>query len=980
MIIKKFTYALLCLCILFTIPVDALAQNTILTGKVTDENANPLENVSVVIKGTNIGTITDANGSYRLSAIKPSGNIIVFSFVGFSDKEITQAQGNVINVQLEKSSQSLDAVVVVGYGTQKRKDITGSVVSIDKQRLENLPNSNFAQALEGALPGVSVNTNGGGAEGSSVGILVRGRKSVLASTAPLIILDGIPYNGSISDINPSDIASIDILKDASAAAIYGSRAANGVILLTTKRGTSGKPVISYDGFAGVQEISNLPPVLQGEDFYNFKVQREGIGAVTLSERAIYNSKNFANWLDLATRKGFKQQHTLSARGGSTNFKYYASLSFLDVKGVAVNDKYQRYSSRINLEANLTPWLTYGTNTQLSYNDRSGLPATFDGLYGAYTFNPLTTPFDSLGNPTIYPWPEDKFFANPLAPTLAKSIDNTYKVFTTNYLQIKVPFISGLSYRLNTGMDYQGRNINTYYGRNTRSGSQNNGTLSQTNSIVRNYTLENILNYDRTFNKHTFGLTALYGYEYRNTTSNTLSAEGFPSDILTFYQANVAAFAVPRTSFEKETLISQMARLNYNYDSRYLLTLTARRDGYSGFGDNHKFGFFPVIAVGWNITNENFFSQNKIIDNLKLRLSYGSVGNQAITPYQTLARLSTRSYVEGNQTAAGYIPTTLDNPDLRWETSTQGNIGIDFSILKNKIFGTIDYYDVKTHDLLLTRKISPVQGIPEVTQNIGKTTNHGFELGVNSVNLKTKDFTWTTNANFTINRNKWADVYGDGKDDTLSRYFIGYPIGSDFGYVFNGVYQLNDDTVNTPQGKVSPGFAKIRDLNGDGIINQYDRTIYSTGQPDFTWGLGNTFRYKNINLYVFVHGVQGRTDPNSLMSDNNVGDGVRNTTIVKNWWTPTNPTNDFYANVKSATKGLPVSFVQNSSFVRVKDILLSYDFSGRFLESSKLSRMKVYLEARNPFTFTKWTGLDPEFTSQSVIPLQKEFVVGLNISF
>ena len=979
MIIKKLTFAFFCIGMLFIIPVDALAQNTI-SGKVTDENANPLPNVSVLIKGTTIGTATSANGTYQLTVPKASGNTLIFSFVGYTDKEITQSQENTINVQMEKTNQSMDAVVVVGYGTQKRKDVTGSIASISPERLSNLPNSNFAQALVGALPGVSVNTNGGGAEGSSVSIIVRGRKSVLASNTPLIVLDGVPYNGSISDINPTDIASLDVLKDASASAIYGSRAANGVILITTKRGTSGKAVISYDGFMGIQKLSNLPPVLQGEDFYNFKITREGLNAVTLSERAIYNSKNFTNWLDLATNKGFTQQHTIGARGGSNNFKYYASLSYLDVEGVAVNDHYQRFSSRINLEANFTSWLTFGTNTQLSYNDRSGLPASFSGDYGAYTFNPLTTPFDSAGNPTVYPWPEDVFFGNPLATTLAKSIDNTYKVFTSNYLLVKIPFIQGLSYKLNTSMDYQGRTINTYYGRNTRVGVTNKGSLSQTNSIVRNYLLENIVNYDRTFNKHTIGFTALYGYEYRNTTSNTLSAEGFPSDILTFYQANVAALSIPRTSYEKETLVSQMARLNYNYDSRYLLTLTGRRDGYSGFGENYKFAsFFPIVGLGWNISSEKFFPQNKFVDNLKLRLSYGGVGNQAITPYQTLARLSTRSYVEGNQTAAGYVPTTLGNPDLRWETSIQTNIGIDFSLFNNRLTGTMDYYDTKTSDLLLTRNISPVQGISQVTQNIGKTSNHGFDMGLNSVNIKTKDFTWSTNLNFSINRNKWTEVYGDGKDDTASNYFIGYPINSDFGYVFDGVWQLTDDTLKTPQGIVKAGYAKIRDINGDGVINAFDRTIIGKIEPDFTWGLANTFRYKNLSLYVFVHGVQGRSEPNTLMSDNNVNAGVRYTTIVKNWWTRTNPTNDFYANVIGATTGRVVPIVQNSSFVRVKDISLTYDFAGRFLERTKLSRLKIYIEARNPFTFTKWTGLDPEFTSQSSIPLQKEYVVGINLS-
>ena len=954
------------------------AQTTPITGRVVDTDGKPLENVSVQIKGTNTGTATTANGTYRLNAPKPTGNVIVFSAVGFTDKELTQT-GATVDVQMDKSNTALDAVVVVGYGTQRRKDVTGSVVSLDKQRLENMPNSNFAQALEGALPGVTINTNGGGAEGNSVSILVRGRKSVLASSNPIIILDGVPYNGSISDINPTDIASFDILKDASAAAIYGSRAANGVILITTKRGTSGKPVITYDGFAGIQEVSNLPPVLQGADFYNYKVTREGTGAVTLSEKANYDNGRFTDWLDLGTRKGMRQQHTVSVRGGSSNFKYYASLSYLDVKGVAVNDNFKRFSARINLEANFTSWLTYGTNTQLSYNDRSGLPVTFSGDYGVYTFNPLTSPYDSTGKLAIYPWPEDKFFANPLAPTLAASADNTYKALTTNYFLVKFPFVQGLSYRLNTSVDYQGRTINSYYGRNTRTGAQAGGSLSQSSSTVRNLTIENILNFDRSFGKHTIGLTGVYGYEYRNATSSTLSAEGFPSDVLTYYQANVALLKDPRSTFTREDLLSQMARLNYNYDSRYLFTATVRRDGYSGFGENDKFGIFPGAALAWNITNEKFFPKNNFVDNLKLRLSYGQVGNQGVSAYQTLARLSSRPYIDGATTAAGYVPTSLGNPDLGWEKSTQENIGLDFSFFHNRLSGTLDYYHTENSDLLLTRSISSVQGVTSVTQNIGKTSNKGLELALNANVMTKKDFSWTVNGNISFNRNKFVDIYGNGKSDTASRYFIGHPIDVDFGYVFNGVYQFKEDTLNTPQGAVHPGYAKILDVNGDGVINANDRTIIADNQPDYSWGLSNTFKYKNFSLYVFVHGVQGRESVNNLLTDNNVNAGVRYTTIVKNWWTPTNPTNEYYANVLNATKGFSVPIVENSSFVRVRDIMLSYTFGQGMLKKGGLASCKIYVEARNPFTFTKWSGLDPEFTSQTTIPLQKEYIVGVTIS-
>jgi TonB-linked SusC/RagA family outer membrane protein len=964
--------------LLLVLPASLFAQTPV-KGKVTDADGNPLQSVSVSVQGKTGGVTTAADGTFSLAADRTAGDTLVFSYVGFADKKVKAGLTGDVNVVLEKNDQSLNNVVVVGYGTQRRKDITGSVVSIDKQRLENMPNSNFAQALEGAVPGVSVNTNGGGAEGNSLKILIRGQKSITANTDPIIVMDGIPYNGSITDIVPTDIASVDILKDASATAIYGSRGANGVILVTTKRGVNGKPVLSYDGFTGFQDLSNLPPVLMGEDFYRFKVKREP-NSVTASEQAHYDAKDFTNWLDLATRTGMRTQHNIGLRGGSGNFKYFVSAGYLDVKGVAINDNFKRFSTRFNLEANMKSWLTFGTNTQLSYDDRKDLAPTFSGDYGVYTFNPLTTPYDADGNLTIYPWPEDKFFANPLAPTLASSADDTYKIFNSNYLLVKVPFVKGLSYRLNAGTELQVRSIDSYYGRNTRTGAQSNGSLSRSNSTIRNYTLENVITYDRSFNKHTISFTGLYGYEYRNAVSNGLNAQGFPNDVLTYHQANVALALQPTAGFTKETLISQMARINYSYNSKYLLSLTGRRDGFSGFGANNKFAFFPVAAIGWNITSEPFFPDTRFINQLKLRVSYGSNGNSAVSPYQTLARLSTRTYVEGVTTAPGYVPTTLANPSLKWETSTQANFALDFAVLNNRVQGTVEFYKTKTKDLLLQRNISTVQGINTVLQNIGATNNQGFELGLTTANIQEKDFSWTSNANLSVNRNKIIDLYGDGKNDTASSWFIGHPIDSRLGYVFDGVWQLKDDTAHTPQGLVHPGYAKVRDLNGDGVINAKDRTIIDKMQPDFTWGFANTFKYKNITLYIFAQGVYGTRAVNSMLSDNNVNAGVRYTTVVKNWWTPDNPTNDFYANVLNATGGLTVPIVENSSFVRVKDISLSYDFSPAILEKLKLSKLRVYVEARNPFTFTKWSGLDPEFTSQNSIPLQKEYLVGLNVSF
>jgi len=956
---------------------DVQQKNTI-SGIVIDANSGEtLPGVSIFIKGTSKGTVTDKQGKFNLNNSDPN-TILVVSYMGYEKQEIIVNNSIQFTIKLISSIKKLDEVVVVGYGTQKRKDITGSVVSVDKQRLANMPNTNFAQALEGAISGVTITTNGGGAEGSN-SILIRGQKSITASTDPLIILDGIPYNGSISDISTTDIASTEVLKDASAAAIYGSRGSNGVILLTTKKGSSGKPVVSYDAFVGLEKIANLPPTLTPEQFYQFKITREGKSAITSSEQAVYDSKKFPDWLNLATRTGLKDQHTLSVRGGTDAIKYYASANYLDVKGVAINDEFKSMSTRINLEAIMTPWLTYGTNTQLTYDNRSGVAASFSGEDGAYFFNPLTTAFDSLGNQTIYPWPQDVHFGNPLSPTLAQNTDNTYKIFSTNYLQVKIPFIKGLGYRFNTGVEYQQRNTSTYYGRNTLEGLSNNGSLTSNNSNVNNYTIENILTYDREFGKHTIGFTGLYSYEQDLSTSNGLSAQQFPSDVLTAYQANVALAVQPTAGYGKRTLISQMARLNYGYDGRYLLTLTGRRDGSSVFGINNKFGFFPSVAIAWNITNESFLKNNKAISNLKLRVSYGSNGNQAISSYKTLATLATRTYIDGSTTQPGYIPASLDNPNLHWEATNSSNIGLDFGFLKGRIQGSLDLYDAQTHDLLLNRHISPVEGITTITQNIGKTDNKGIELSLNTVNIKNEKFNWSTTFNISSNRNKIIALYGDAKSDTLNQWFIGHPINVNFGYVFDGIYQKTDDTIGTAQGNVHPGDARILDYNKDGVINSKDRTIISNNvDPKFTWGMANTFSYKGLSLYVFIQGQVGSKMINPSLNENFVQSGVRHNTIIKNWWTPTNPSTDYWANSLTSNR-LGVPIVQNSNYTRVKDISLGYDFSDKTLQRLKLSKLKIFIEARNLFTITNWIGLDPEFSSQTTIPLQKEYVIGLNIS-
>lgn len=969
---------------------SVLAQNNSIkiSGTVKDATGNPLTGVTVKLKGATLGAVTNVSGVYSITV--PSGNsILVFSSIGYITQELSAKSGSTLNVVLTDDPKSLNEVVVVGYGTQKRKDITGSVVSVDLKRLDgDLPDNNIAQAMEGSVPGLTVTQSNGGAEGTA-SIQIRGQRSISASNSPLIILDGIPYNGSLTDISPSDIGSIEILKDASAAAIYGSRGSNGVILVTTKTGKTGKPVVSYDGSYGVDKLSNIPAVLSPQAFYAYKMVRNP-GAITPSETAIYNAGDWTIWKNLAVQNGVRAQNSVSVNGGTDNVKYFTSLNYLDAKGVAVNDNFKKLSSTTSLQITITKWLTFGNSTRLTFDDRSGLPATLTGDYSAFTFNPLTTPYQpGTKTLTVYPWPEDTYYANPLSPTLASNTNYQYQIYSTNYLEVKLP-VEGLTYRINTGVTHSEQTNNTYYGQGTKTGFENAGQINEAGNLSDSYTIENILNYNHSFGKSTIGFTGLYSYESDIVTNSTLVATGFPNDVLTIYQANVALLAQVNANpnvayYTKATLLSQMARLNYSYDSRYLLTVTARRDGASDFGTDKKYGIFPSVALGWNITNEKFMQGINNLDNLKLRLSYGSNGNQAIPAYSTFAQLGQASYLNGATTAPGYIPTSLANPLLHWETTNKFNAGVDFGLFKGRIQGSIDVYSEQTHDLLLKRAISSTNGISSIYQNIGKTANKGVDIGINTVNIKQQNFSWNSNITLSLNRNKIVDLYGTGKNDTSNAWFIGHPINVNFAIKYVGVWQSTDNLASAPQPNTQAGYAKVVDINGDGKITGSDRTIIGSLQPSFTYGFGNTFKYKNISLYAFVQGVQGVTHQNTTLSDN-VNTAVEKNTYVKNYWTPTNPTNDYYANAQLLATPIyqpnvyGVDIFQNASYLRVRDLMLSYDFSPTILQRLKMGKLRVFVEGRDLFTITPWKGFDPELSGSASLPiLSREFLVGLNVS-
>jgi TonB-linked SusC/RagA family outer membrane protein len=698
-------YHLMILAMLFSLAGSAQQK---ITGKVTSTTNEALANVSIKVKGSSVGTTTDNAGNFSLT-LPRDRETLVFSIVGYQPKEMIVGTQTTINVQMESAAKAMDDIVVVGYGRQRKSDVTGAVASIPKDRIDNMVRTDVLQLIQGAAPGLNVATTSAGANPESGAVLlIRGRNSISASNDPLIVLDGIPYNGSLSDINPSDIESIEILKDASSAAIYGSRGANGVILVQTKKGDKGRVKIRYDGFYSIQSVANFPHLMNGDEYYNFKqgIDSTDEAAITPAELAVYNSGSYKSftWRDLVARKGTSQQHNLSLTGGGEKASYVVSLSYLGTKGIVINDQYKRATSRINVTSNLTKWLTLGSNTMLSYANNSGATPSFIDLFNK---SPLAVPFNPDGSVNIAPIADDPRKINPIETLLYDDLKKKHGVSTNNYVNIDVPFVEGLSYRLNTGVQYQSAENNWYRGLNTgKSGSLKGEGQTNTTSNY-SYTIENILSYQREFGKHNIFLTGLYSTEKRENKTNTLSGEGFPNDFLSWYGIPQANKIVPAFNYFKTDLISQMFRANYSFDRRFLLTATVRRDGYSGFGANKKYGVFPSLALGWNISNERFFDNlSQSVNNLKLRFSYGENGNQAISPYQTLSQLGGGNYIDGSAPAPGYVPTTLGSAGLGWETTRSLNIGLDFGLLRSKITGEINVYRNNTYWYLLLYEWKP----------------------------------------------------------------------------------------------------------------------------------------------------------------------------------------------------------------------------------------------------------------------------------
>ena len=960
------------------------------TGKVTSTNGELLPGVAVSIKGTTSGAITNTEGVYQISKVD-EGATLVFSFVGMVTQEIKVGTQAVINVTLREETIGVEEVVVVGYGTQKKSDITGSVTSVAKDRFAKIPVTNAMTAIEGAVAGVTV-SNTSSVPGSTPNVQIRGINSINASTSPLIIVDGIPFVGNINYINPSDISSMEILKDASAVAIYGTRGSNGVILITTKRGTSGKPSIQYSSYAGFEEIAHILTPRDGASYvqkykdYMFQTGQTQTSPVpNLYEVDNYNAGKTTNWIDEATQQGFIQDHNISISGGAESIKYYISGDYMKQKGVVQGYNYERAGLRSNLEANVTDYLTTGLSLFVVSNNYNGGRVN---LLNASAMSPYARVRNSVtGKYEIYPMYPELLYSNPMIGLYNQNVDERINVNTNFFAEFKPKSIPGLKFRVNASYNYNPTNAATYQGRDAN--STVNGSASATNTQTSLWVIENILTYTKDIKKHHIDFTGLYSAQSQKYFSSGGKASGFVNDILSYNNMGAGATQTANSNASGYTMASQMGRLNYSFNNRYLLTVTARRDGYSAFGANaSKYATFPSVALGWNISDESFMANTKnFLDQLKLRASYGKSGNMALGVNQTTTLSNTVSYAYNGATMITELANRLGNPLLHWESTVGLNGGIDFAFLKSRISGSIEAYKTSTDGLLMQRNIPLITGYSSTWDNIGKLENKGLDISLRTINVAKKDFKWSTNMNFSVFRNKIVDVYGDKKSDINNRWFIGQSLGVIYDYKMIGVWQTSEATAAAVYG-VKPGYLKFQDINNDSKIDANDKVIQGNIYPKWTGGMTNTFEYKNFTLSVFIQTSQGslKNDVDLSYADES---GRRNTPAAVGYWTAENQSNTRPSLAYNNTYGY--GYPRDNSFTRLKDVTLSYNFSTALLQKTFLKNLTVYVSGRNLYTFTNWIGWDPEdnylsrgvtngsVTWENNYPSVRSLVFGLNVT-
>lgn len=995
-------WACVWLCCLFS--TLAYAQDRTVTGRVNDAQTS-LPGVNVTVKGSSRGTTTDAEGTYKISVPNDQATL-VFSSVGFKPQEVAVGNRTTVDVVLIADERSLNEVVVVGYGTQKKSQLTGAISSVSAKEIAELPITNARQALQGRAAGVDVVQNGS-RPGAGVTVRIRARRSINASNDPLYVVDGIPLAGGIDDINPNDIVGMEVLKDASATAIYGSRGANGVVIVSTKRGKPGQTVVSLDSYYGVSSPLSLIDVMDGPQYAEYKREsRRAVNAYT-TDAALFEPIELdgitkgrtTDYQSYLLRTGSIQSHQIGVSGGSEKTQFAISGNYFKDVGIVKNQDFTRYTFRVNLDHQITKRIKLGTSSLGVYSLQNG--EIFNPYGGALAENPLGKPYDDNGNLIFLPT-SDGLRTNPIAeviPGAQVDLGKRMRLFNSIYGEWNI--LDGLRYRVNFGPDFTNRRVGRFTGSQTNARRGGDPTAFTFNEYGFNYTLENILTYIKTFKDiHSFNLTALHSIQQNDEERGQMSVTGIPAETQQYFNLGQATLINGiGTSVERWALNSYMARLNYAYNDKYLFTLTGRYDGSSRFGANTKYGFFPSAALGWNISNEPFLKTVAWMDQLKLRASYGSIGNTAINPYQTQTLLGRTTYAFGTTPAYGYRPGTIGNSNLKWETTTTANIGLDFSLFQGRLSGAIEVYRANTSDLLLQDQLPLTSGFGSVLKNVGRTRTDGLEISLSTVNVESKSgFRWTTDIQWAKNREAIVELFNGKVDDIGNARFIGQPITAYFDYKKIGIWQLGEESQAASFGR-KVGEIKVEDNNGrgpdgaltgqpDGKINADDRLIIGSQVPDFTAGMTNRFSYKGFDLSFFIYARVGSTFRSGFHTSFNSLAGRYNNLDI-DYWTPNNPTNEFPRPNQSQEAPVFQSTLQyfSGTFLKVRNINLGYTFPESLTSRIKLSGLRLYATAQNPFNFSeyrsKYKGIDNEsfdIVNENQSPTVKQFTVGINAKF
>ncbi|RRB00858.1 SusC/RagA family TonB-linked outer membrane protein [Larkinella rosea] len=981
------TFLLVCL------TLTSFAQSPI-TGKVVGEQNEGIPGVTITIKGTTRGTTTDATGGFQVTAA--ANETLVFSYVGFVTQEATVGTRTSLNIKLVTDTRSLEEVVVVGYGTVKKSDLTGSVSTIKADAIKEMPVISVDQAIQSRAPGVQV-TQSSAAPGGGISIRVRGANSINSGSEPLYVIDGFPMypdNGAMgtsgnrqasnamATINPNEIESIEILKDASATSIYGSRGSNGVVLITTRRGKEGVSRVDYEGSYSFQKIAHPIDVLNGSDYARYLniLEKSQGGSPRFTDAQISQIGNGTNWMDAIGQTGALSNHQLSFTGGTKATRYAFVANYVDNKGIVQNTFFKRYGFRLNLDNDFlngratlsNSWSYNRTGSSNVATDRGG-PGGI--IITALGLDPTVAIYDQNGNYN-YPSYDQRFNINPLAEAKeGYDRDNINRLFGTTALTFNI--LEGLKFRTSLGADIVNANRTTFYNNYTYTGRQYGRQLERANRSVSSLLNENILSYNKQIKPgHTLDVTVGYTYQKENNQINTASTRGLPSDDpLSVNMQNGSKPQIPTSGRLDWTLESFLGRVNYNLKDKYLLTVTVRRDGSSKFGPSNKWANFPSAAVGWRVVNEGFFQNSglsKVFDDFKFRASYGITGNSQIPVYRSLGGLVPYNYVLGNTLVAGYGPDRIANPDLKWESTAMLNLGLDMSLMDNRLSMTFDVFNNKTTDLLLDVSIPQSTGFSTIMLNSGSLSNKGIEFSTNYKILNKGAFKWDVSGNISVLRNKILDLgkstpfFANSTSGHLGVFGswveAGNPIGTWKGYKYTGLFQTDDEGKSFA---ALAGYPKYEDVNGDGKYTSDDYQIIGNPNPKFTWGLNSSIRFKNFDFSIFFRGVQGNQVRNLQQSE--MGDGVQKINqignILTDSWTPSNTgasrpvidgRRDFISFRRSSF------FIQDGSFVRLQNLSLGYTLP---LHSKFIRTARVYASGQNLFLITKYKGFDPEVNNQ-----------------